>query len=217
MGAKPQGDGKLLLAKADDEADLQKKGAKQFVDGDYKGAEATFLKLLELNRKLHGKNSAEAGSTLNLLGNVAQADGVTLKRRGKADDANKRFDAAEKYYKEGLEVDKAAHGKDHPFVAVMLNQLATVDGLRGKWKDSASKYDEAIKIYEKHVKDPAVAAEMVLTLRDYADVLDKLGEKKKAKEQRDRADKIERTLPKKKDDPKEEDPGKDDPQRIEKV
>ena len=70
-----------------------------------------------------------------------------------------KYDKAEPLFKRALVLDLAAHGADHPYVAIDLCNFGTFELDRGKYKEAESYLNSALSIAEKSLgrEDPLVA------------------------------------------------------------
>jgi len=59
-----------------------------------------------------------------------------------------RYSEALKIYNRALEIDIATHGRNHPKVAIRLNNIAAVLDDKGDYAGALAKYNEALKIFE---------------------------------------------------------------------
>jgi tetratricopeptide (TPR) repeat protein len=146
---------------------------------NYKEAEKQGLELLALRKKMYGDKSPQTGESTNLLGFAAEKDG--------------RFADAKDYYKQGVDICTSVYGKDSFYTGMQIQNVAHMDGMLGNWSDAATNYKEAIRIYEKNdpMKSAVVGRETMLTLGDYAQVLDRLHDQPGAAAQRQRRDEIQ--------------------------
>ncbi len=157
---------------------LTKNGYKAFLEKDYKGAEKQYKELLDLEKKLHGADSKEVARTLDALGSACEKD--------------ERYADAKGYYKQGAEVCAKAYGKDKSETGTQIGNVAQMDHKLKNWKEAAAGYKDAIQIYEKNdpSSDNYKINEATKALKDYAEVLGQLGDKKGAEAQQKRAKEI---------------------------
>ena len=164
------------------EEKLSKSGYKAFLEGKYDDAERDYKSLLELNQKNYGKDSKEVAFAYELLGNTCE----------KA----KRYADAKDYYKQGADVSSKASGKDHYDTGLFLHSVAQMDQQLKNWKDAAASYKSAVDILAAEKNSPSSdngrMNEATRALKGYAEVLNKLGDKKGADEQLKRAAEIEK-------------------------
>jgi tetratricopeptide (TPR) repeat protein len=174
----------VRLDQKDKEAEekLEKDTMAAAKEGDFKKAEATAKKLLELREANYGKESAKVSMTLNMLASVCADDG--------------RFKDAKEYHTRGAAVSKAAFkDKDNLLTALHVAGGAEMDAKLGNLKDAAAGFKEAVRIYDKHDiakldLGSAGIKRVALAYSGYADVLGQLGDKDEAKKQSDKAKKI---------------------------
>lgn len=150
------------------EGQLQHAALEAAAKGDFKKAEKIFLELLRLVDKNHGRNSEDAASVLTQLGMVCENDG--------------RFADAKGYYKQAVKVDQVVYGKDAFETGLNVQNVAHMDNLLGNFPEAQRNYEEVLRIYRLNdpYKNPIVGTEMVLTIKDYATMLMKMGQKEKA-------------------------------------
>lgn len=176
------GEQKGEKARDPEEEKLAKSGYKALLEGKYDEAEKDYKSLLEINQKNYGKESKEVAFTYELLGNTCE----------KA----KRYADAKDYYKLGADVSSKVSGKDHYDTGLLFYSVAQMDQQLKNWKDAAASYKSAVDILAAEKNSPSSdngrMNEATRALKGYAEVLNKLGDKKGADEQLKRAAEIEK-------------------------
>jgi len=102
---------------------------------DYKGAKESLEKALHIRRQLHGKFSAQAARTLDVLGTVY------MKIENKS--------VAMIYYSEALFTKKQVLGEEHPSTLISLMNVASVYKKNGELDHALSMYEKVLELQRK--------------------------------------------------------------------
>jgi nephrocystin-3 len=115
---------------------------------EYKKAEASFKKAIEINRKLHDNIHPDIARDLSNLGAVYRCQGINAK--------------AEQLFKEAIEINRKFYGDDHPDIARDLGSLAAVYRGEKRFGESEKLVMEAIEINRKFYGDdhPDIARDL---------------------------------------------------------
>ena len=121
--------------------------------GDYEGARPWFEQCLSLSRVLRSR------SLRDRLGQEHPAVAISLNNLAALYYSQGRYEAAEPFYLEALEMFKYLLGEQHPAVATSLNNLAALYWAQGRYEEAEPLYIEALQM-RKHLlreEHPAVA------------------------------------------------------------
>ena len=122
-------------------------------------AEPYFLQAIRIRERSLGASHAETGDAVNNLA-------WTYHEQGKDDEARPLFERA-------LRIFEQSRGPSDPSVAHVLDGLAQVETRESEYEEAEAKYLRAIAIWDEQA--PAGNSSLVLLLKHYAELLEKLG------------------------------------------
>lgn len=128
---------------------------------DYKGAKDSLEKALSIRRNLHGKFSAQAARTLDVLGTVY------MKIENKS--------VAMIYYSEALFTKKQILGEEHPSTLISLMNVASVYKKNGELDHALSMYEKVLSLQRKRNNNNSLSGdpfslEIGITMHTIADI-----------------------------------------------
>ncbi len=121
-------------------------GGVRLKQGQYRDAEALYMRCLDIDLKLHGKSSLEVAEDLDNLGSVYEPTG--------------RLFEAERLYVTSIKMKAEALGGKHPDVAESVNNLAELVKIQGKYSEAEPLYRVSIESLSSHYgkEHPKVAS-----------------------------------------------------------
>jgi tetratricopeptide (TPR) repeat protein len=124
-------------------------------------ADADFRKALDINEKKAAGDDRRSWSLLSSLGDLCSDQ--------------EKYDEAERYHRRALEAARRLYGEDHPSVAVVYNQLGSMEVGRGNLTAARAHFEKTLAILRKVTADvlPALSeaeglgyVEMIYNFRD---------------------------------------------------